>query len=69
MLGKSETQIFHDIDSGCFGISYLSANLKKQNNLDPEDILTKLASGVAKAIEQNNRVIESQLRDAGIDIR
>ncbi len=68
MLGKSESQIFHDIDSGCFGISHLASNLRKQNNLDPDDMLAKLATGVAKAIEQNNRLIESQLRDAGIDI-
>jgi hypothetical protein len=68
MLGKSESQIFHDIDSGCFGISNLSSNIKSQNNLEPDDILIKLASGVAKAIEQNNKVIESQLREAGIKI-
>jgi hypothetical protein len=68
MLGKSESQIFHDIDCGCFGISHLSSNLTKQNNLEPDDILIKLAPGIAKAIEQNNRLIESQLRDAGIKI-
>jgi hypothetical protein len=68
MIGLSEGQLFQKIDFGSFGVSHLSVHIKKQNNLDPDDILSKLASGVAKAITANNEEIERQLRLKGIII-
>ena len=62
MLGLSESQIFSEIDRGCFGIAHLGLNIPDQSSLSPNDMLKKLATGVAKAIEANNRAIERQLR-------
>ena len=62
MLGLSESEIFREIDSGCFGIGHINMNIPNQSSLTPNDILAKLATGVAKAIEANNRAIERQLR-------
>ncbi len=68
MLGLTESQLFSKIDSGCFGIAHLSTNIKNQQALNPDDILQKLATGVAKAIEANNMAIENQLRSHGIKV-
>ena len=65
MLGLNERQIFHEIDRGCFGIAHINMNIPNQSSLSPNDILAKLATGVAKAIEANNRAIEAQLRSHG----
>jgi hypothetical protein len=62
MLGLDESALFREIDTGCFGIANISMNIPPQSSLSPSDILTKLATGIAKAIEANNREIESQLR-------
>ena len=68
MLGMTEYELTHEIDSACFGIAPLTMNIKDQPTLDPSDILQKLAMGVAQAIEKNNRKIENQLRANGIQI-
>lgn len=68
MLGLTESQLANEIDSGAFGIGHLGLNIGKQHALKPEDILQKLVTGVAKAIEANNRAIESQLRSKGINL-
>jgi hypothetical protein len=65
MLGLSESEIFGEIDRGSFGIPNISLSIPNQSSLTPSDILVKLATGVAKAIEANNRAIESQLRSQG----
>jgi hypothetical protein len=65
MLGLNESEIFREIDTGCFGIADISMNIPPQSSLSPSDILVKLATGVAKAIEANNRAIEIQLRSQG----
>ena len=62
MLGLDESAIFREIDTGCLGIANITMNIPPQSSLSPSDILAKLATGVAKAIEANNREIESQLR-------
>jgi len=67
MLGLTESQLFSEIDSGTFGISHLSLNIRDQQTLQPNDILRKLATGVAKAIESNNRAIERELHNRGIE--
>lgn len=61
MIGLSESEIFREIERGCFGIGRLSINIPNQSSLSPDDILAKLATGVAKAIEANNRAIERNL--------
>jgi hypothetical protein len=61
MLGLDESQIFREIDIGCLGICNIGMNIPPQSSLSPSDILAKLATGVAKAIEANNREIETQL--------
>jgi hypothetical protein len=61
MLGLDESEIFREIDTGCFGIANISMNIPPQSSLSPSDILAKLATGVAKAIESNNKAIEIQL--------
>jgi hypothetical protein len=70
MLGLNGIQLFQKIDSGAFGGGYLAANININNQkaLQPNDILQKLATGVAKAIEANNQAIERQLRNAGIEL-
>ena len=68
MLGKSESQIFNEIERGCFGIGRLSINIPRQKALNPDDILAKLATGVSKAIAANNSAIEQQLRNVGIKL-
>ena len=65
MLGLSGHQLLNEIDHGCFGMGGLALNIPGQPVLNPDDILRKLASGVAKAIEANNRAIEQQLRSQG----
>ena len=68
MLGLSESKVFNEIDSGCFGIAHLSLNIKDQPALEPDDILRKIATGVAKAIIANNKAIENKLRASGLSI-
>lgn len=68
MLGMDESSIFHEIDRGCFGIAQLSTEIKDQPALQPNDILQRIATGVAKAIAANNAAIERQLRQAGLSI-
>jgi hypothetical protein len=68
MLGMTESEIIHEIDHGCFGIAPLTINIKDQLNLEPDDILKKLAKGVAQAIEKNNRKITNQLRALNLQI-
>ena len=69
MLGLREDEIVHEIDRGCLGFASESLkNIPRQDTLGPEDILAKLATGVSKAIDANNRAIERQLRSAGIEV-
>jgi hypothetical protein len=65
MLGLDESEIFREIDAGCFGTTHVSKNIPPQYSLIPRDILERIATGVAKAIEANNRAIEIQLRFHG----
>ena len=68
MLGLTERELFSTIDGEVLGAAYSAVHIKDQQALHPQDILRKLASGVAKAIEANNKAIESQLRSAGIKL-
>ncbi len=68
MLGLNEGQLFQEIDSGVFGIGHIAMHIDDQPTLKPHDILQLLATGVARAIDANNRAIENQLRSAGIKL-
>lgn len=68
MVGLNESELFQNIESGYFGIGHLSISIRSQPSLNPNDALVKLATGVAKAIEANNRRITEQLQRAGIEI-
>jgi len=66
MLGMTENKIKDVIDQECFGIPGLFMNIRDQSLLDPQDILRKMASAVAKAISANNEAIERDLARRGI---
>jgi hypothetical protein len=63
MIGLSESELLAKIDEVAANPSdYSAKNIQNQGGLQPRDILTRLASGVAKAIAANNKAIEDQLR-------
>lgn len=68
MLGLTESQLFQKIDHGASSSGHWGSYIKKQESLEPDDMLRRLATGVAKAIEANNIAIENQLRSAGIKL-
>jgi len=68
MLGMSESDIYREIDRGCFGVAYLGLEIGDQESLQPKDMLPKLATGVGKAIAANNVAIGKQLRRASIQV-
>jgi hypothetical protein len=69
MLGLNEAQLFSMMDEGSASASSRTAkNIESQGSLEPRDILIRLTNSVAKAIEANNKVIEEQLRNAGIKL-
>jgi hypothetical protein len=63
MLGLSESEILKAIDTMVARTSITSetTHIKDQEVLDPNDILRKLAIGVASAIAKNNQAIEKEL--------
>jgi hypothetical protein len=65
MVGLGGSEIFREIDTECFEIAQASKNIPPQYSLNPRDILERLATGIAKAIEANNRAIEIQSRSQG----
>jgi len=62
MLGLSEAELFSIIDNVAGSAHATTDNLKRQSSVEPRDILARLAAGVAKAIEANNKAIEEQLK-------
>lgn len=68
MLGMHESDIFREINRKCFDIPKQAEHIKDQPALNPDDILRRIATGVAKAIAVNNKAIENQLRAAGLSI-
>ena len=66
MLGMTEREIFYKIDDSCASTPRRSKNIPDQKVLQPEDITGRIATAVAKAIAANNKVIEWQLRRAGL---
>lgn len=66
MLGMRENEIERVIDRECTGFTGLFMNISDQSVLEPQDILRRLASAVAKAISVNNEAIERDLARRGI---
>jgi len=63
MLGLTESEILKAIDTmvARTSISSETMHIKDQEVLEPNDILRKLAIGVASAIAKNNQAIEREL--------
>jgi len=63
MIGLDESALFTIIDEGTVNpASQATRGIEKQGALEPRDILIRLATSVAKAIEANNKAIEEQLK-------
>lgn len=62
MVGLSEGQIKHKIESELYGLTIMSQNAELRS------LAERVAEGVAKAIEANNERIEQQLLSANIKI-
>lgn len=63
MIGLSESEILKAIDAMVARTSITSKtmHIKDQEVLEPNDIIRKLAIGVASAIARNNQAIERAL--------
>ena len=68
MIGMPEYEIFDAIDRACSDLPHPFTNIPEQEPLDPKNILRQIATRIAKAIADNNAVIEHQLRQAGLRI-
>ena len=68
MIGLSEKKLIKEIESGYVGIGHFSTAIRRQESLDPTDTLNKLVAGVVQAIEANNKAIEQQLKQLGINV-
>jgi hypothetical protein len=67
MIGLSKQKLINEIESEYGSFGHYNTAIKRQDSLDPADTLNRLVAGVVKAIEANNKAIELQLKQLGVN--